>query len=324
MALVAVLAIVSLLAILAVATMSVTTRLSQGSVLATRDARLDAAASFALASALIEWRKRKFSSLGIGSSGKIDDVVQGGPVGASVTVTRIGTEMFWIVAEAIAVDDSRRVENLVVRLSIPLTDSMPPLVVAGDVSLSRLLNVVRDSTPGCSPAGPDLVVGPAASVSSVDGLLPSLTIDRNPAAVDSASLSHIGALSIATLAASADVVLAAGTSIQLPSGVVHALGDLTLAGGAGQGVLLVDGRLTLAGPVVFVGVIVARGGIQSAADGSDITGSIRTGPAGPGGNAALEITHPFTLRPSSCATQMVLRSAVIPRLVSGRRWAEIY
>src|SRR5450759_824051 len=151
MALVAVLAIMSLLAILAVATLSVTTRLSQGSALAARDAHLDAAASYALATALIEWRQRGLSSLGTGSSGQIDVAVPGSPVHASVTITRLGSELFWIVAEAVAVDDSRRRENIVVRLSIPRADSMSPLLVAGDVSLSRLFTVAHDSTPGCAP-----------------------------------------------------------------------------------------------------------------------------------------------------------------------------
>jgi hypothetical protein len=324
MALVAVLAIMSLLAILAVATLSVTTRLSQGSALAARDAHLDAAASYALATALIEWRQRGLSSLGTGSSGQIDVAVPGSPVHASVTITRLGSELFWIVAEAVAVDDSRRRENMVVRLSIPRADSMSPLLVAGDVSLSRLFTVAHDSTPGCAPIAPDLVIGPGASFSSVDGSMPSLTVQRSASAVDSSFLLHIGSLSMTTLATSADLVLEAGTSTQVPSGVVHATGDLTLIGGAGQGVLLVDGRLTLAGPVSFVGLIVARGGIVATAAGAEVTGSIRTGPAGIGENGAMEITHQFTLRPSACATQTVLRSAVIPRAVSGRPWAEIY
>ena len=119
MALVAVLAVVSLLSILAVATLSVTTRLSQGSALAMRDARLDAAASYALATALIEWRQRGLSSLGTGGSRQFDVAVPGSPVSAAVTVTRLDSELFWIVAEAVAVDDARRRENLVVRLSIP-------------------------------------------------------------------------------------------------------------------------------------------------------------------------------------------------------------
>jgi hypothetical protein len=324
MALVAVLAVVSLLSILAVATLSVTTRLSQGTALATRDARLDAAASYALATALIEWRKRGLSLLGIGGSQQFHVSVPSSPVSTAVTVIRLDSELFWIVAEAVAVDDARRRENLVVRLSIPRTDSLPPLLVAGDVSLSRFFTVVRDSTPGCAPSATDLMLGRSASLMSADGLPASLTTQRSALAVDSSFLLHIGSLSTATLAASADVILPAGTSTMAPSGVVHATGELTLVGGAGEGVLIVDGRLTLAGPVSFAGLIIARAGIVATSDGAEISGSMRTGPSGTGENSALEILRPFTFRPSVCATQMVLRSAVIPRIVSGRAWAEIY
>lgn len=324
MALVAVLAIVSLLSILAIATLSVTTKLTQGSALAVRDARLDAAAAYGLATAVIEWRQRGLSSLGTGSSGRIDLTVPGSPVHVSVSITRIGSQLFWIVAEAVAVDDSRRRENLVVRLSVPRTDSIPPLLIAGDVSLSRQFIVAPDSTPGCAPTAPDLVIGSGASFTSVDGVLPPLTVERNASAVDSVALLQLGNLSMRTLMASADLVLQSGTSVQTPSGVVHATGDLTLVGGAGQGVLLVDGRLTLAGPVSFVGLIVARGGILTTAAGGEVTGSIRTGPPRFGENPRLDIPLPFVLRPSVCATQTVLRSAVTPRIVSGRSWAEIY
>ena len=168
------------------------------------------------------------------------------------------------------------------------------------------------------------MIGPGATLTSPDGLPPSLTIQRSAAAVDTSFLLHIGDLSTTTLAASADVVLQAGASMEAPSGVVHAMGDLTLVGGAGEGVLIVEGRLTLAGPVSFAGLIIARGGIVATAGGAEISGSMRTGPTGIGENGALEITRQFSFRPSACATQTVLRSAVIPRLVSGRAWAEIY
>lgn len=324
MALVVVLAVFSLLAILAIATLSVTTRLGQGSALAIRDARLDAAASYALATTLIEWRHQSLSSLANGESRQIGIPIPGVPVSATMTVTRLGPELFWIVAEAVAVDSARRRENVVVRLSIPRTDSLPSLLVAGDVSLSRAFAVVPDTTPGCAPIVPDLMIGPSASLTSVDGLPASLTIQRSSLAADTSFLQHIGHLPVTTLAASADVVLPPGTAADAPSGVVHAMGDLTLQQGVGEGVLIVDGQLTLAGAVSFAGLILARGGIVATGDGAEVSGSIRTGPSGSGGNGTVEITRQFTFRPSVCVTQRVLNSAVMPRVVAGRPWAEIY
>ena len=45
--------------------------------------------------------------------------------------------------------------------------------------------------------------------------------------------------------------------------LVHVAGDLTLHGGQGQGVLLVDGNLTLAGPFEYFGVIIVSGSLSS-------------------------------------------------------------
>lgn len=324
MALVAVLAVVGLLAILAVATLSVTTRLGQGTTLAMRDTRLDAAASYGLATIVMEWRQRDLTSLGAGASTQITIAVPGSPDQTSVTVTRLGPELFWIVSEAIAIDASRRRENLVVRLPIPRTDSMPALLVSGDVSLSRQFAVVRDSAAGCAPTAPDLVIGTAAVLSSVDGALPTLTVERRSAGLDSSSLLHIGSLSIAELVATAAVVVPPGGIISAPTGIVHALGDLTVSGGGlGGGVLIVDGRLTLIGPGSFVGLVVARGGITTGGDGMEITGALRTGPAGTGGGS-VAMTHQIILRPNACAVQAVVRSAVTPRPVAGRAWTEVY
>lgn len=324
MALIATLAIVSLVAILAVATLSVTTRLDQGSALAIRDARLDAAASYALASAVVEWRSESFSSLSTGASRSVDIAVSGSPIVASITITRLSSQLFWVVADANDVDHSRRSENMILRLMLPRTDSIPAFAAAGDVSMTRQVTVVPDSQPACHLSVPDLMIGPHASLSSPDGALPPVTVGRSTAPTDSAYQLSLDAFDTAALAASPDVVLPPGAVVTTPSGVVHVAGDLTLSGGAGQGVLLVDGRLTIAGPIAFVGAIVAKGGLVTTAGGAEVTGSIRTGPQVGGGNPTLAILHPFVIHPSSCAVQAVLTAAVTPRRVSGRPWAEIY
>ena len=323
MALVAVLAVVSLIAILAVATLSVTTRLYQGSTIAARDARLETAASYASATALLEWRQRGFSSLTVGTSRRLDLDVPGTPVAALVTVTRLGAELFWIVGEAVAIDGSRRRENLIARLSIPRADTVPAIVAGGDVTLSRSFTLVADSVPGCAPSAADLRMAPAALLASVDGPLPPLAIERDAIGADSIHLLNIGELSLATLASTADVILSGGTSTATPSGVVHAMGDLTLTGGEGQGILIVDGLLRVSGPISFFGVIVARQGMLTTAPGAQLKGIIRVGPVG-GGGESLRIAQLLTIRASACAAQAALNAAVIPRLVSGRKWAEVY
>ncbi len=58
--------------------------------------------------------------------------------------------------------------------------------------------------------------------------------------------------------------------------LVTTLGDLTLAGGAGQGVLAVDGSLRLEGASRFTGVVLVAGDLNLA-QGARIDGLVRTG-----------------------------------------------
>ena len=322
MALVAVLAVVSLIAILAIATLSVTTRLEQGSSLAARDARLEAATSYALSTVFLEWRQQSFSTLNVGGSRRIDVPITG-DILANVNVTRLGPEVFWLVAEGIAGDLSRRHENLLVRLLRPRTDSLSAMAVGGDVSISRSFQVVPDTVSGCAPSTADLTVSNGASVTSVDGPLPTLRIARDPASVDTAHLFVVSGVKATAISMLADVVLGPGTSSAATAGLVHATGDLTLTGGAGSGVLIVDGKLTIAGPVAFAGVIIAKGGVVSTAGGGDVKGLLRAGTV-EGTSQSIQIQQPFTMRPSACTAQVALAAALMPRLVVGRPWAEMY
>jgi hypothetical protein len=322
-ALLAVLAVVSLIAILAVATMAVTTRLTQGSVLAARDARLDAATSYGLATVILEWRQRGLSTIPAGMTRQAALAVPGNPVTLGVTITRLDAEVFWIVAEATAIDDSRRRENLLVRLSVPITDTLPAITAGGDVRLSRWFAVVPDSGPGCLPRSADIRIGTEASLASSDGALPGTRLERNPAASDSSRLWRIAGVSMSTLATTADLVVAGAATMAAPTGVVWAKGDLTLTGGSGQGVLVVNGRLTFAGPVTYSGVIIVTGGFTATAAGSEIRGLLQAGPVGSGA-LAVDIRQAFTLLPSACASRSALAMALLPRPVGGRSWAELY
>jgi hypothetical protein len=83
--------------------------------------------------------------------------------------------------------------------------------------------------------------------------------------------------------------------------LIYAPGDLRVAGGTGQGVLLVAGRLTLEGGARFVGVIVAGDGV-SIEEGVSVVGSIRS----TGGPALLSGGD---VRFSGCAVSEALRRA---------------
>ncbi|HET9424603.1 MAG TPA: hypothetical protein VFO55_04455 [Gemmatimonadaceae bacterium] len=261
MALVATIAIVSLVAILGVATLSLTTRLRQGSSLSIRDARLSAGAAYGLGSVIDEWVPRSLGELTRGATTEFGLGVPGLPITLRVFVTRLDDEVFWVVSEATTNDGAVRRENLIVRLSLPHADSL--------------------------------------------------------LAADSADVSLLGHLVVDSLAAHADTRLPGGTAWSVADGITHAAGDLTVTGGSGRGVLIVDGRLSIVGAFRFTGVIVVRGGMETYASGTAVAGLLR---------AAGELRLPFSVayERSADTAKAVMASVVRPRQVAGRRWAEMF
>jgi len=70
--------------------------------------------------------------------------------------------------------------------------------------------------------------------------------------------------------------------------LVGSTGDLTVSGGVGQGVLVVDGALAMEGDVRFYGVVIATGPVRIGA-GASIVGRVQTGggvQVDPGGSVA--------------------------------------
>lgn len=100
--------------------------------------------------------------------------------------------------------------------------------------------------------------------------------------------------------------------------VIHASGDLTLNGGRGQGVLLIDGDLVLGGGFDFFGLVVVQGQFAIGAGGAHITGGV----------IARSLTVPPAYRLdvdySACVLRKVLRgpSQAIP--LQYRSWAQLY
>lgn len=260
MALVATIAVVSLVAILGVATLSLSGRIRQESALSFRDARLNAAAAFGLGSVAVEWRARSLGVMGPGATTQFDVDVPRSSSSVTVSVTRLGGDVYWAVAEARSADGSVRRENLVLRLPIPSTAAL-----------------LRDSS----------------DVRSLGGVV-----------VDS-------------LASTAETTLAAGASWLAADGVTHAQGDLTVVGGSGRGILIVEGRLLISGAFTYTGVVVVRGAIEVEGPGASVAGLIRAPPLEP---------LPSNLIYSRLAdtAKTLLATAFTPRPVAGRRWAEMY
>jgi len=229
-------------------------------------------------------------------------------VNVTVSVTRLPRNVLWLVVDAQrpGLAGGRRRVNLVARWREPAP--MPPaaIVARGDVRLGGGV-VVASDTAGDADCRP----GPVASVVTAPG-----------SAVTSAD-----SLSIATDAAAQDSAAYLLTARQLQrlggASVVRVAGDTTIAGGAFEGILIVDGALTIGGPFSASGLVVSRGPIAATAGGLAVTGAIMSfAPRSPG-RPAIDL-GPATLRYSPCVIAKAVRRVVPLRPVRARSWAELF
>lgn len=98
--------------------------------------------------------------------------------------------------------------------------------------------------------------------------------------------------------------------------IIHAPGDLTLTGGRGQGILLVDGSLIIGGGTEFTGLVVVLGTLSNGAGGGQVLGAalaanVMAGNSTPGSTLRVHYSAcvlPYTLRGSSLVTPLPYRS----------------
>jgi hypothetical protein len=249
----------------------------------------------------------------------------------SVTLTRLADELFLITAEARAGPARRQVAR-VVRL-----DAAAPPVVAALVSSAPLglaaspgIDGTDHSPPGwdCPTPGAPL---PQAVVTDTATLLRFGQLDW--AALAQRATARVGSRVTGAAPRSGDEecdttdpaswgepARANGGPCTAHYPIVHAPGDLTVDGGRGQGVLLVDGDLTLAGGFEFHGAILVRGALLSGAGGARITGTVwvaaQSGTASALDGIAIDL--------SRCTTRKALLGLAVPVPVVDRSWTEAF
>jgi hypothetical protein len=102
--------------------------------------------------------------------------------------------------------------------------------------------------------------------------------------------------------------------------IIYAPGDFMLAGGRGQGILLVRGDFSIRGSAAFYGLVVALGRFEAEV-GPSVHGAIMAlgdslAPSHVEGTARLQY--------SSCALTRALRQAGIARPLAERPWAQVF
>ena len=103
--------------------------------------------------------------------------------------------------------------------------------------------------------------------------------------------------------------------------VILAQGDLALAGGRGQGMLIVEGDLTLTGGAEFVGAALVGGVFRVSGAGGRVSGAVVA--AGRGGGVAAYLEG-ASLAFSSCAVALAGAVAAPAKALPERSWAYLY
>lgn len=252
-------------------------------------------------------------------------------VDATVRLIRLGPTLFMLTANAGARSPqgwfARRRVSLLLRLDPPSLAFPAALTIVGTSEPEAAVADGSDRAPPAWPCG-TLRADTAAT--------------RHPSAAPDSS-------ELADLRARAAIALPAGTVLRgvqpvvrdgacatgrpanwgdpdragacaswLP--IVHATGDLTIDGGAGQGVLLVDGNLAIGGGFRFVGAVIVGGAIEVGADGASLTGGVIAGSVHDVSGSADRV--PVVHR-SSCAVDAALLAAGALVPVADRAWASV-
>jgi hypothetical protein len=367
-AIVAALYFMTIIAVLAVAVLYSARQWTRTEDRAIRDAALSAAVEEGLVGLVSDWSSPDRAEQAVGSTVQIAPVRQSG-LQVAAHITRLTQSVYWLQAEARGAGPfgARHRATLLVRVPEWQPPSRSPLLSAGDILLGTNTRILMDNDgfPACSDGGGDAAVtlAPDARMQLAAGYP---VAERPVTRVDSAVASPLAVLAATgapweELVRHADIRLSPGSRVtplpvvdangcadtdhnwgeplrQAPSSicerrwpVVYASGDLTLDGGRAQGVLLVEGRLRLAGPLLMSGLVVARGGIETVADGITITGivisgatnSTRVGTEG-GEPTPVSLRHATTLRFALCDAQHGMASTKRVQVVRERAWAELF
>jgi hypothetical protein len=96
-------------------------------------------------------------------------------------------------------------------------------------------------------------------------------------------------------------------------------GDLTLGGGIGQGILLVNGDLRVTGPFTFHGIMIVKGAVDITAP-TDVRGILAAAELRSGAGSVTQLKVHY----SKCIITMDLASAAPLSPLTSRAWIPLF
>lgn len=284
--------------------------------------------------------------------GPFTQVLSGGAV-ASVRLTRASWTTWWAVSDAntggAVTRAARRSVSALFRLDMPPPVIDAALAVTDSVRVSGTGTVAgTDSVeifaaclgappvPTAGIAAPDTtrVMG-TAGVTGTPPLITDATVAQSLASLDSTLTPDIVIPAGAIVTPSP--VMAAGacdtsatTNWGDPSGgacgahlpVIKALGNLTVRGGVGQGILIVDGDVVFENGASFAGLVLLADDFVTGAGGGSVLGAVIAGDARRGAGDHTIVGSGGQIRRSTCRLRQARLAAANPVRASQRWWAE--
>ena len=311
------------------------------------------AAEYGVVAVLRDWDRRWNTATPIGQTlGPFTHNLAGGATAQS-RVTRTSLTTWWVVSEGLIGTtrrrEARRTLNAVFRL-----DLMPPLpdyaLGAGDsaqvVGTGVVTGTDSTETVGICSARPGVPIAGVAAPDTtrilgragITGTPPVLT-DSTPASIalrlDSAVTPTIvlpdGAIVTPAPVVSAGVCdTLSPTNWGDPSGgvcashfpIIRALGNVTVRGGAGQGILIAGGDVRFENGAWFSGIVTPRDDFVTGSGGGVVLGAVVAGDARRGPGDFTIVGSGGSIRRSSCRVQQVRLATANPTRVTLRWWAE--
>jgi hypothetical protein len=251
--------------------------------------------------------------------------------GARVTIslTRLADDLFLVTAEARAGPARRRVAR-VVRLGAEDPLFLAAIVAATAIDTAGAVDA-SDHSPAqwdCSAPGSAL---PAIAITDTNSVLRFGQFDWPTLVGLANSRVTVRVIGAAPRVSGEECDTAAPENWGEPNRwmggpctgyypVIHAPSDLVIDGGRGQGVLVVEGNLTIQGGAEFTGVVLVRGAVIGGPGGAHITGTMSVASQG----ATTSVLDGIAIAFSRCAARKALLGIAMPAAVVERSWSEWY